>query len=63
MRTICGLATFFVAAASLQGAGDWIEQGDSLDRKFKSAEALAAYQQAMAEKPDDADLLRKISKQ
>jgi tetratricopeptide (TPR) repeat protein len=63
MRTIFGLAAFFVAAASLRGAGDWIEQGDSLDRKFKSAEALAAYQQALAEKPDDADLLRKISKQ
>ena len=44
-------------------AGDWIEQGDSFDRQFKSAEALAAYQKALAEKPDDPAILRKIAKQ
>ena len=49
--------------ASVHAAGDWIEQGDSFDRKFQSTEALAAYQKALAENPNDADLLRKISKQ
>jgi tetratricopeptide (TPR) repeat protein len=44
-------------------AGDWIEQGDSLDRQFKSAEALAAYKKAAELRPNDADVQRKIAKQ
>jgi len=52
-----------LAMANARAAGDWIEQGDSFDRKFKSAEALAAYQKALASSPNDAGLLRKISKQ
>lgn len=44
-------------------AGDWIEQGDTFERQFKSAEALASYQKALAEKPDDPAILRKIAKQ
>ena len=64
MRTfLCVLAACLLAAAAARAAGDWIEQGDSLDRQFKSAEALAAYQKALASDPDDPDLLRKISKQ
>jgi len=55
--------SLFVFASSAFAAGDWIEQGDSLDRQFKSAEALAAYQKALAEKPDDPAILRKIAKQ
>jgi tetratricopeptide (TPR) repeat protein len=44
-------------------AGDWIEQGDSLDRQFKSAEALAAYKKAAELRPNDTDVQRKIAKQ
>lgn len=44
-------------------AGDWIEQGDNFERQFKSSEALAAYQKALAESPDDPAILRKIAKQ
>jgi tetratricopeptide (TPR) repeat protein len=56
-----GAAVLMIARAS--AAGDWIEQGDSFDRQFKSAQALAAYEKALATNPNDADLLRKISKQ
>lgn len=47
----------------VNAAGDWIEQGDTFDRQFKSADALAAYQKALVEKPDDPAILRKIAKQ
>jgi tetratricopeptide (TPR) repeat protein len=63
MRAITGVAAFLVAVAGARGAGDWIEQGDALDRQFKSAQALTAYEKALAANPNDADLLRKISKQ
>jgi len=57
-------AFFLCALASpVFAAGDWIEQGDSFERQFKSAEALGAYQKALAEKPDDPAVLRKIAKQ
>ena len=63
MRTVLSALAACVVVASVHAAGDWIEQGDSFDRQFKSAEALAAYQNALAANPDDPDLLRKISKQ
>jgi tetratricopeptide (TPR) repeat protein len=63
MRAITGAAVLLVAVAGARGAGDWIEQGDALDRQFKSAQALVAYEKALAANPNDADLLRKISKQ
>ncbi len=63
MRTILRACAAGVMMAGVHAAGDWIEQGDSLDRGFKSAEALAVYQKALAADPDNADLLRKISKQ
>jgi tetratricopeptide (TPR) repeat protein len=63
MRTFLCVLAAGLAAVAARAAGDWIEQGDSLDRQFKSAEALAAYQKALASDPDDPDLLRKISKQ
>jgi tetratricopeptide (TPR) repeat protein len=63
MRSFLRAAVLWAAVSTLHGAGEWIEQGDSFDRQFKSAEALAAYQKALAAKPKDADLLRKISKQ
>jgi len=63
MRTIFRACAAGIMVVSVHAAGDWIEQGDSFDRKFQSTEALAAYQKALAENPNDADLLRKISKQ
>ncbi|MFZ4483659.1 MAG: tetratricopeptide repeat protein [Chthoniobacterales bacterium] len=54
---------FLVMAARGWAAGDWIEQGDSLDREFKSAQALEFYLKAEDVQPDDPELLRKISKQ
>jgi len=52
-----------LSASQALAAGDWIQQGDALDAKFKSSEALAAYQKALTEKPGDPVLLRKIAKQ
>jgi tetratricopeptide (TPR) repeat protein len=63
MRSILCLCVLCFVVASAHAAGDWIEQGDSFERQFKSAEALAAYQKALAEKPDDPAILRKIAKQ
>jgi len=63
MKSFLRFLAACVAVASVQAAGDWIEQGDTFDREFKSAEALAAYQKALATSPDDPALLRKISKQ
>jgi len=56
-------ALLVFAAWPLHAAGDWIEQGDLLDKQFKSAEALAAYERAAAVDPNDAELQRKIAKQ
>jgi tetratricopeptide (TPR) repeat protein len=63
MRLILCAFVWWAAVSASFGAAEWIEQGDSLDRQFKSAEALAAYQQAAAQKPGDAELQRKIAKQ
>ena len=63
MKTVLCACAAGVMVASVHASGDWIEQGDSFDRQFKSAQALAAYEKALAANPNDADLLRKISKQ
>jgi tetratricopeptide (TPR) repeat protein len=63
VRTILPAVLVLASVAPLPAAEQWIEQGDSLDRQFKSSEALAAYQKAAAQRPDDADLQRKIAKQ
>jgi len=63
MKTILRACAAGLMVASVHSSGDWIEQGDSFDRQFKSAQALAAYEKALATNPNDADLLRKISKQ
>jgi len=57
------LAVWLAAGTSAWAVGEWIEQGDALDRQFRSAEALEAYQKAAAERPNDAELQRKIAKQ
>ena len=58
MRVLLHAFVALAAASTLQAAAEWIEQGDSFERQFKSAEALAAYQKALAEKPDDPVILR-----
>ncbi len=63
MRTTLCAALVWAGVSSVYGAAEWIEQGDSLDRQFKSAEALAAYQKAAGQRPGDAALQRKIAKQ
>ncbi len=63
MRPVTTLLAWLALTALSVAAGDWIEQGDSLDRQFKSSEALAAYEKAAAVRPDDAVLQRKIAKQ
>jgi len=61
MRLPCLILALSVSQAL--ASGDWIQQGDALDAKFKSSEALAAYQKALLQKPEDPVLLRKIAKQ
>jgi tetratricopeptide (TPR) repeat protein len=61
MRVLAAL--LFASGVSVFAAGDWIEQGDSFDRQFRSADALAVYRKALAEKPGDPAILRKIAKQ
>lgn len=63
MKVVVTLGAICAVVSSVWAAGDWIEQGDSLDREFKSAEALAAYQKASETRPNDAGLQRKIAKQ
>lgn len=63
VRTVAFAVLLAAAVSPAWTAGDWIEQGDAFDRKFRSAEALAAYQKAASERPDDAELQRKIAKQ
>lgn len=62
MRAISGCIALVAFAGNAHSA-DWVARGDQLDRQFKSAEALAAYQQAEASRPDDPQLQRKIAKQ
>jgi tetratricopeptide (TPR) repeat protein len=57
------VAILLACAGGARAAGDWISQGDSYDRQFKSDRALQAYLQAEKVSPSDATLLRKISKQ
>jgi len=61
MRLSCLIVALSVS--QVLASGDWIQQGDALDAKFKSSEALAAYQKALLQKPQDPVLLRKIAKQ
>ena len=63
MRFLLHAFVALAAASTLHASAEWIEQGDSFERQFKSAEALAAYQKALAENPDDPVILRKIAKQ
>jgi tetratricopeptide (TPR) repeat protein len=63
MRVLLHAFVALAAASTLHASAEWIEQGDSFERQFKSAEALAAYQKALAGKPDDPVILRKIAKQ
>lgn len=57
----CTPFIFFTVCATA-GAG-WIERAEDLERKLRSADALAAYQCALEENPGDPSILRKIAKQ
>lgn len=62
MRAV-GCCIALLAFARPAFSADWVAQGDQLDRQFRSAEALAAYQKAASGHPDDAQIQRKIAKQ
>ena len=57
------LACIAASRGSAQTVDALIEKGDAFDRQFQSAKALEAYQQALAARPDSAELQRKIAKQ
>jgi tetratricopeptide (TPR) repeat protein len=63
VKTFAILGISCLMVFPVRAAGEWIEQGDNLDRQFKSAEALAAYKKAAEQQPNDADVQRKIAKQ
>jgi len=63
MRNVLRAVFALAAVSSLHASAEWIEQGEIFERQFNSAEALAAYQKALAEKPEDPVILRKIAKQ
>lgn len=56
-------ACFVASSRAATDADALTAQGDAFDRQFQSAQALAAYQQALALRPDSAELHRKIAKQ
>lgn len=59
------LALLLFVASSLyaQGVDELIKAGDALDEKNRNSEALSLYLKADAQKPNDAEILRRISKQ
>ena len=63
MRAVIPALVCLVACSAASAAGDWISQGDTYDRQFQTSKALEAYLRAERERPEDAALLRKISKQ
>jgi tetratricopeptide (TPR) repeat protein len=58
MVLVCFASTLYA-----EDAGDLITAGDALDEKNRNSEALAFYTKADAQKPNDAEILRRISKQ
>jgi tetratricopeptide (TPR) repeat protein len=62
MKTIF-LLTLIALGAHAQTASELIAQGDALDAKLRSEDALPLYLKAEKLQPDDADLLIKIAKQ
>ncbi|MBE2179756.1 MAG: tetratricopeptide repeat protein [Chthoniobacterales bacterium] len=63
MRAVVPAVVWLAACPVTLAVGDLISQGDAYDRQFRTAEALEVYLRAEGERPDDAVLLRKISKQ
>ncbi len=63
MRAVVPAVVWLATCSVALAAGELIAQGDAYDRQFKTAEALETYLRAEREQPDDAALLRKISKQ
>ena len=58
-------ASLLFCASSLyaQVAGELVTAGDALDRRHRNSEALSAYLKADAQKPNDAEVLWRLSKQ
>jgi hypothetical protein len=46
-----------------EGPEKLVDAGDALDEKNKNSEALSVYLDAAAQSPNDAEILRRISKQ
>jgi tetratricopeptide (TPR) repeat protein len=57
------LLLFLASTLYAQGVGDLVTAGDALDEKNLNSEALPLYIKADALKPNDAEILRRISKQ
>ena len=59
------LAFLLMCAAALHAEGPekLVRAGDALDEKNKNSEALSFYLDAAAQSPNDAEILRRISKQ
>ncbi|HET7239064.1 MAG TPA: tetratricopeptide repeat protein [Terrimicrobiaceae bacterium] len=60
---IMGLLFCFASALNAQSVPQLLAQGDALDEKNRNTEALALYLKADGLKPNDAEILRRISKQ
>jgi tetratricopeptide (TPR) repeat protein len=54
---------FCVSTLCAQVVGELVTAGDALDRRNRNSEALSAYLKADAQKPNDAEILWRLSKQ
>ena len=59
------LASFLICVSTLcaQGVDEVLTEGDALDEKNRNSEALSVYLKADAQEPNDARVLRRVSKQ
>jgi tetratricopeptide (TPR) repeat protein len=60
---LLAMAALAVSTQAADNADTLTAQGDEFDRQFQTAQALSVYQQALAMRPDSAELHRKIAKQ
>ena len=59
------LASLLICASTLyaQSVDELLTSGDALDEKNRNSEALSVYLKADAQEPNDAKVLRRVSKQ
>lgn len=62
-KLLLALFALTVATATAQSVDDLLRKGDALDARNDNQEALAIFLEAEKQQPDDADVLRRISKQ